>query len=311
MLAKIIDKLAPPKDAPPPRVKPEDLIGGNVSKAVLHDCLQEDWSLFPWAGGAAVAIVGGVALSPVVVGTGVGLLFVGTATFIWNYVVHGERRAVEKVNYLRQRRRAQDVEDLAALAKKCRINGFNEGASKASDLKLNYGKLVAYLVERSGGSVEAWRVLADDTFKQGYATLVRALDVHNSIESVNVEQIKSELNILKVELGTLDPASSKARNRQASIVDHQSRLDLVETNKEQLAELLQNIDGIATSLQEALLKIAALSDRGPEDFLDADGGAAMRLRENLDAAKRVEQRLRGLSDDTSARLRSEYAEAGK
>jgi hypothetical protein len=310
MLSELLDRLAG-ASKPPPRVNLEDLKGGNIAKSVFQDCLQEAWSIFPWALGAGVGILGIVAHALAFVGLGIGLLFVGTATFIWNYIVHGERRAIEKVNYLRQRRRDQDVEDLAAVAKKCRLNGFNEGASKANDLKVNYGKLVAYLVERSGGSVDAWRVLADDTFKQGYGTLVRALDVHNSIESVNVEQIQTELTILKAEFSALDPASSRARNKKASIDDHQSRLDLVETNKEQLAELLQNIDGIATSLQEALLKIAALSDRGPEDFLDADGGAANRLRENLDAAKRVEQRLRGLSDDQSAQLRNEYMEAGK
>jgi hypothetical protein len=293
------------------RVGPDDLKGSNIQKAVLNDCLTHSWSIFPWSGGVAVGLVGVVALSPAVVGVGVGLLFIGSSTFIWNYVVNGENRAIEKVNTLRQLRRQQSVTDLGDLAELCSQAGFTDGANKAGQIKEAFGHLVAYLHEKSGVAVDGWRVLAEDTFKQGFATLADALDVFKAIESVDVAQLQGEIKGFNTELAKLDATSVRARTLKLSIQDHQKRIDLVETNKDQLAELLQRTDEIEAAMQEAMLKLASMGNRGSTSLLDDGGGPAQRLRSAVDAAKRVEERMRGKSDAETAALRSQYIDAAR
>jgi hypothetical protein len=288
------------------RVSPDDLKGANIQKAVFNDCLQHSWSIFPWSGGVAVGLIGVVALSPAVVAGGVGLFFVGTSAFIWNYVVNGESRAIEKVNTLRQLRRQQAVTDLGDLAQKCLAAGFTEGAYQASHLQEAYGHLLAHLHEKSGNLVDSWRVLAEDTPKQGFATLSFALDVFKSIQSVDVRHVSTELLILERELAGLDEKSVRARTLKLSIQDHKNRLELIETNKDQLAELLHRSEEIEAALKDALLKIASMGNSDTASFLDTEGGAAQRLRSAVDAAKRVEERHRGKSDAETAALRSEY-----
>jgi hypothetical protein len=293
------------------RVSLEDLKGENIQKAVLKDCLLSNWSIFPWATGVAVTMVGVVALSPAAVGGGALLFFVGSAAFIYNYVISGESRAVEKVNSLRALRHAQTISDLGFLSMRCREAGFKEGAAKADQLQLAYNHLQEYFLRKDGAAVEGWKSLAEDTFKQGLASLTNALDLYKAIKSVDLDQLAAEAAAYKKERGTLDKDSPRARTLKMAIKDRAERAAFVETNKDQLAELLLHAEEIEAALQEALLKLAAMGNQDPASFLDSDGGSAQRLKSAVDAAKRVEERLRGQSDAETAALRSEYIDAGR
>jgi hypothetical protein len=258
-----------------------------------------------------VGFFGLVALNPITVAVGLGLAFLGTSAFVWNYVINGEKRAVDRVQMLREIRRQQVVSDFDRLIASCQSAGFPAGAIKAASLCEAYGHLLEYLRQRSGSTVDSFRVFAEDTFKQGFSILKRELDIFNAIKSVEIDQVSGDIQLMNRQLAKLDENSPRAHTIRLQIAEYQRRIDLVTQEKDQLSELLVRSDEIEGALQETLIKLAGMSQSDPSQFLDDDNGAVQRLRTAVEAAKRVEERLRGGSDAETTALMKEYAGADR
>lgn len=291
------------------RITPDDFKGSNVSKAVLSECVQHPATILP-AAGSVVAIVATVAIAvtPVGVGLAVGLAFASVSAFVWNYVVNGEQRAVVRVNQLRELRRGQMVTDFDDLAQACLAAGFKDGSSKAASLKQSYLNLLQYLQAHAGTSVDSFRFLAEDTLKQGLQTLTQALDMFKAIGAVDVNQLRAEVSGFDSELAKLAADAPRAKTVQLSIEEHNNRIELVRKHQDQLAELLQHADEIEAALQQTWMELTALGQQDPATMLSDGGDAASRLKSTVEAARRVEESLRGNSASDAA-LRSKYLDA--
>ena len=88
------------------------------------------------------------------------------------------------------------------------------------------------------------------------------------------------------------PSESLARNIEA----HTTRLDRYRQREEELRTLLAQLNELETALATAYLEIVDLVGQDTSAGL-FESGAAAHLERAVEAARRVEQRLRGFGDE--------------
>lgn len=282
---------------------PEDFSGGAVSNAVLKESLQHPATIYSLAGSALAlswAVV--IAPSPASLGLALGLAFVSASSFVYNYVVKGPERAQAYVSRLRELRRRAEVSSLDKLAATCDAIGLEEGAKEARELKSAYEQLAGYLTECGQlPSVDRFSVLAEESMRQGIHTLAQAIAVFKARESVDLESLEQEVANWKKRLSKLDEQSTESRALKQQIDSHTKRIALCKQSEDKLAQLIAESNEIETALLTTYLELVELSDQSLDDFLRQDGGAVVRLNQAVDAARRVEQRLRGDDSENEAK----------
>lgn len=286
-----------------PKSKPglDELKGASVGQKVLGECLSHPATIFPLVG-AVLATVWTVAIaaSPLSIGAIFGLTAIGAFAFIYNYVIDGERRARAHMQQLHDATRAYVHVELEEIATESRELGFAEGVKEAGELASDFGNLSTYLAGRP--AVERFRLLAEDTFKEGVRILQQAVAVYRAIKSIDIEVLKSELESWRLERQPLDDDSGKAKALDRQIDSHEQRIALYETRQDTLDELVARVNEIETALQTTYLELVELGNQDPSSLLRDDGGASSRLRTAVESARRVEKRLRGeTSEDETAR----------
>lgn len=306
MLKFLSGKGGKDKDPKPPR-KPglDELKGASVGKAVLSECLSHPASIFPWVG-AVLATVWTVAIAATAVSVGAifGLFAIGTCAFIYNYVIDGERRAAAHMQQLQEAVKAHVHVELEAIAAESRELGFAEGVKEARELATDFGNLMAYLEGKP--AVDRFRILAEDTLKEGVRILQQAVAVYRAVISIDVEVLKSEVESWRQERKGLADDNGKAKALDRQIDSHEQRIALYDTRQDTIDELIARVNDIETALQTTYLELVELGNQDPTSLLRDGGGASSRLKSAVESARRVEDRLRGETPEDEAARRMKY-----
>jgi hypothetical protein len=300
---------AQPTGQPPLDRKPtaEDFTPRAMQHAVLRDTLQHPATILP-AALATVAALWSVAidLSPASLMATLGFGFISAAAWVINYIGRGDtlvEHHIEKLRALRDEYERREVDDLAVA---CRQAGFTTGVKEAQELTDAYHKLDQFLVEQQAGqgnaSSERFRVLAQETYRHGVVILRRALNLFQALQRVDVNTLEQERMDWIRQRAAEGPAESLERNIEA----HTKRLDRYHQREEELCALIAQLNELQTALETAHLEVVDLVGQA------ASGGsiasdAASHLERAVEAARRVEQRLRGFGDE-DAQADEEYLE---
>jgi len=272
-----------------------------VLRAVLQDTLQHPATILP-AALATVAALWSVAidLSPASLMATLGFGFISAAAWVINYIGRGDtlvEQHIEKLRALRDEYERREVDDLALA---CRQAGFATGAKEAQELTDAYHKLDQFLVEQRAGqgnaSSERFHVLAQETYRHGVTILRRALNLFQALQRVDVDTLEQERKDWIIQRQQEGTAESLERNIEA----HTKRLASYHEREEELRALIAQLNELETALETAHLEVVDLVGRAASGGPSASD-AASHLERAVEAARRVEQRLRGFGDeDTQA-----------
>jgi len=299
--------LVRPTGQPPLDRKPtaEDFTPRAVQRAVLQDTLQHPATILPGAL-ATVAALWSVAidLSPAALMAMLGFGFVSAAAWVINYVGRGDTLAAQHVQKLRTLRAEYERRAVEELALACQRAGFLAGAKEAQELTAAYHKLHHFLVEQQAGqghvSGERFRVLAEDTYRHGVSILQHALNLFQALQHVDVATLEQERQAWIRQRQHEGPSESLERNLEA----HTKRLDRYRQREEELRTLLAQLNELETALETVYLEVIDLVGQDASARL-FESGAAAHLERAVEAARRVEQRLRGFGDEDT-RADEEY-----
>jgi uncharacterized coiled-coil DUF342 family protein len=178
-------------------------------------------------------------------------------------------------------------------------------------MKEAYTNINSYLKEHQEGRMDQFRFLAEDTFKQGSATISLAFDLYKAIKSMAPEKLKADIANAKRQAkvaASVPTAQAEAKAFEAKAADLEKRLALVADKQEKIDELLAKVTEIESQLQETHLELVELGQQDPTEFLN-NGGAVKRLKSTVEAARTVEARLRGDDPEQTAREQSYAQEA--
>ena len=285
----------------------DDFTPRAVQRAVLQDTLQHPATIVP-AALATVAALWSVAidLSPASLMATLSFGFISAAAWVINYVGRGDKlveRHIQKLRALRDDYERREIDDLALA---CREAGFTAGAKEAQEITNAYHKLHQFLVEQRAGhgnaSGERFRVLAEETYRHGVTILRRALNLFQALQRVDVDTLEQERQGWIRQREQEGPAESLERNIGA----HTKRLDRYRQREEELRALIAQLNELEMALETAHLEVADLVGQVPSGGPFASD-AASHLERAVEAARRVEQRLRGFGDE-DARADEEYLE---
>jgi len=288
-----------PTGQPPLDRKPvaEDFTPRAVQRAVLHDTLQHPATVLP-AALATVATLWSVVLdlSPASLLAMLGFGFVSAAAWVINYVGRGDTLAAQHVQKLRALRADYERREVAELALACQHAGFSAGTKELQDLTAAYERLQQFLRQQRAGqkhaSSERFRVLAEETYRHGVALLQRALNLFQALQSFDVHTLEQERQAWINQQHHEGPSESLARNIEA----HTKRLARYHRREEELRTLLAQLNELETALETSYLEVVDLVGQDTSVGL-FESGAAAHLERAVDAARRVEQRLRGFGDE--------------
>jgi hypothetical protein len=301
--------LVRPIGQPPLDRKPaaEDFTPRAVQRAVLQDTLQHPATILPGAL-TIVAALWSVAidLSPAALLTMLGCGFVSVAAWVINYVGRGDTLAEQHIQKLRTLRSEYERREVEELALACQRAAFLDGAKEVQELTVAYHKLHDFLVEQQAGqasaSGERFRVLAEDTYRHGVALLHRAVNLFQALQGVDVATLEQERKVWTKQREQEGPSGSLERN----IETHTKRLDRYHRREEELRALLAQLNELETALETAYLELVDLVGQEASAGL-FESGAAAHLERAVEAARRVEQRLRGFGGEDT-RADEEYLE---
>jgi hypothetical protein len=298
-----------PAGQPPLDRKPtaEDFTPRAVQRAVLQTTLQHPATILP-AALATVAALWSVAidLSPASLIAMLGLGFVSAGAWVINYVGRGDKLVEQHIQELRALRVEHDRREVEELALGCREAGFLAGAKEAKELTEAYHQLHGFLAEQGAGqanaSAERFRVLAEETYRHGIAILQRAVNLFQALQSVDVGTLEQERQAWVSQREQEGPSDSLDRNIEA----HTKRVDRYRRREEELRALIAQLNELETALETAYLEVIDLVGHAAHGEL-FESGAAAHLERAVEAARRVEQRLRGVGDQ-DARADEKYLE---
>jgi hypothetical protein len=287
---------------------PEDFTGGAVTRHVLKESIEHPATIYPLAGaGLGLAWTLVIAASPASIGVSLGLAFVGASSFLYNFVVQGPEKATAYISRLRELRRTFQVEALEKLAVEADGVGLTPVAKEARELATAYQQLQDYLKQTTQlASVDRFSGLAEDSLRQGMHTLQQALAVFRAVDSIDIGTLQKELHYWQIQLPRLKPDSAEVRALKQQIDSHQRRINLYNQSQEKLSELIAESNEIETALQTTYLELVDFGNQNLDDFLKENGSAMNRLNQAVEAAKKVEDRLKGTEDPEEAARRAKY-----
>jgi hypothetical protein len=246
---------------------------------------------------AAVAALWSVAidLSPASLIAMLGLGFVSAGAWVINYVGRGDELVEQHIQQLRALRDEYDRRQVEGLALACRDAGFIAGAKEAKELTEAYQQLHDFLAAPGAGqasaSAERFRVLAEETYRHGMAILQRALNLFQALQNVDVGTLERERQAWVSQRAQEGPSDSLERNIEA----HTKRVDRYRRREEELHALIAQLNELETALESAYLEVIDLVGQAAHGEL-FESEAAAHLERAVEAARRVEQRLRGVGD---------------
>jgi hypothetical protein len=278
-----------------------------VRRAVLQDSLQHPATILP-AALAAVAALWSVAidLSPASLMATLGFGFLSAAAWVINYIGRGEALAEQHIQQLRVLRDEHERREVEELTLACRQAGFTAGTKEAQELHKAYHKLQQFLIAQQAGqenaSIERFRVLAQETYRHGVVILRRALNLFQALQRVDVATLEQE----RAEWIHQRHQEGRVESLERNIGAHTKRLDRYHQREEELRALIAQLNELETALETTHLEVVDLVGQSSHaGFFASD--AASHLERAVEAARRVEQRLRGFGDEDT-RADEQYLE---
>jgi C4-dicarboxylate-specific signal transduction histidine kinase len=273
----------------------------------LQETLQHPATLLPAALAAVAALwSAAIDLSPASLMAMLGFGFVSVGAWVINYVGRGDTLVEQRIQKLRALRVAYERREVEGLALACRQAGFLAGAKEAQELTAAYHKLHHVLGEQQVGqgnaSRERFSVLAEETYRYGVAILQHALNLFQALQRIDVDTLERERQAWIRQRAQEGASESLERNIEA----HTKRLDRYHQREEELRTLIAQLNELETALETAHLEIVDLVGQAASSGPLASS-AASHLERAVEAARRVEQRLRGFGDEDT-RADEQYLE---
>ena len=289
----------------------DDFKPANVVNVVRADALCHPATIYPLFGsiGAAVCAIAIPATLPVAAGLAtLGLVVSGTSWY-YNYLVKGKEKVAERYATLRQLRRQQEKDELDRLVNKCTAEGFAQGSTDAQKLEKAYQTLLDFFHERSesnsNSTIEEYQSEAAQAYKKGVSMLAAALDIAKALDSSDLKELKRENEKLKKQQSQETDGSAKFKALARQIESTQREIDLFTKREELQLELLTQVSEIKSDLKSTYLELVDLGNRDVTSFLSTKGAG---LRSRVEAARRVEEMLRGDSAEELEKQR-QYLQA--
>lgn len=300
-------------------VSSADFSAGAIERAVLKKAVSHPLTKLPFA----VCVVAVAYLAAIdVSATALTIAFLGgftsIASLIWQYFVRGETIAAAHVAALREQWHDATSTHAEALKNKFIGQDFKDGSGVIRKLCVAYLRLVKFFEEhedmRTGGAqdnLRRFRALADDTYRQGIKNLAAAFDIFRALQPVRqtMSKIQREIEQWKTVSQTLDPESAEAKKIAQRIDMHEKRLRVYNEHAELMQELLAKSEELEYALANAHIQLAAEAS-DPTLFIGSRSSTT-ELERQLDAARKVEERLRNLGKHEDDRLYEEIHRAGK
>ncbi len=288
----------------------DDFRSQAVEKAVLTQSLQNPATILPFCVSVLGTIWSVAQTSELSVAVTLGFAFASASAFIYNFVVKGPDKAAKHIAQLRDLRRESEMEEYEELADELADAGFAAGAKEAGELTEVYKNLTEYLHAQKGGlSIDRFGILAEDSYRQGVKILKQALSIYKALQTIDLPKLELEVERWEREREGL-PAEKKTliKALDQQIQSHKTRIELCEKRYEKIATLLSQSNEIEFAIQSTYLELVDLGDQDASSYLSDDSGAVSRLTSAVEAARRVESKLRG-QDDGEDEKRIRYLQA--
>ena len=268
---------------------------------MFWDAVQHPMTLFPVAGGLLSAMwmgAFGISANGVKVALGCGLVAVGS--WVYHYFIRGERNAERYAQRAMAEHQEQREAERMAFLQRFYDIGFSEGAAAAEELEQAYHQLLSFLEKQAaGGSAARFRTLAADCYREGQSLLQRAYQLMRALRSVDANALHREQALWQKRLAGLPANDPTAKTMQTRIESHQRRLDLYRQRQLAIQEFLTECDVLEAALESAYLEAIDLY-AGDIPLGNESQSAASNLERAVSAARRVEDRLRGLEQGPDA-----------
>lgn len=295
---------------PPSSGEKDTGTAGKIERAVFLDALQHPTTLAPAAAGLLFVIwmgAFGMSATPVKGALAGGLLSV--ASWVFHYFVRGEKIAAKYAQKQIAKQQEAEAASKQAFEQQFFEIGFSEGVRAARELETAYQQLNEFLKqEKARGTVARFRTLADDCYREGRQLLVQALALKRALRAVDANALTREQALWRKQVAGMAGDAPATRSLQTRIDSHQRRLDLYARRQSALQDLLTECDVLEAALESAYLEAVDLVRSDVQ--LAQSQGAAANLEQAVRAARRVEDRLRGLEQGPEDREDDVYREAG-
>lgn len=277
----------------------EDFTPRAINKAVFTETIQHPATILPFA----IAVLGLIFTMVISLNSSILLIsilcaFFSAASWVVNFFFRGEQLAEEHLMKLRTARKHFERDEVDSLLHECEYSGFREGAEAVQGIDGVFQKLNHKLQEQSENlTAQRFQILASDAYRDGLQVVRSALGVWKALGDVDADSIRDEIKKLKKKRGRLDEEEEKAQYESLStmIDSNQKVLDLYTSREDSIHQLIAECVRIKAALESAHLQAADPSDIGNIE-ISGKGGISTELERAVNAAHKVEERLRSHGD---------------
>jgi len=288
------------KEKKPPDSK--EFTAGAVRKAVWSEALQHPTTLLPAAASIlSGAYMGLIGLDQTAFSVMLGAGLVSLASVVFHYLIRGDHYAEIHMKKLLARRNEAQNQAASDLEERCLAINFRDGAQQCRELNAAYRKLKDFLAnsERPGSSAERFSAMADDCYKQAVGLLEAALRAYRVLREVDSPKLARERDDLEKQARIMELAIEKGNDYHQPRLDalrtrigsYASRLDRHKERRIALDTLMAEYEVLEGALESTYLQVVDLVGSSP---IPGITDPADTLARAVDAARRVETRLRGI-----------------
>jgi hypothetical protein len=288
-------------------VEPKNFSNKSIKRSVFLEALQHPSTLFS----AAVAILSSMYMGLVsfdetsfAVALGSGIF--SFISWIFHYFVRGDKLAEKYIKKLQEKRRNYKELEIQNIEKKCQEAGFINGENAAKELNEAYKRLNTFLKEKlmkqKTLTAQRFLILAEESYYQGLHFLSKALSFFQALKEMDINKLKKELEVWEKELIGLKNDHSKEEEYKELIVkalnekihSHKKRIELYYTRSKMLDQVLAQCEVLEATLDSTYLEVVDLIE---DESFTKGKNLATNLERAVEAARRVEDRLRGLGKE--------------
>ena len=277
----------------------------SVKRAVLSEAVQHPTTLFP-AAVSLLATAQMVLMNPTPEAFATALIsgFLMVSSFIFHYVVRGEKVAAKFAMDYKNQREKEHLSGLEAIVAESRRTGFQMGVKEGQEFETAYLQLTRYLKNLNDSTPERasrFLDLAEDCYRQGLNILHDALETHKVVFTFPISKLKEEHlqwtdqleDIKKLIAHGKENLTIKKEALESKIKNHQVRIDTYQDKRDRLEQLMAEMESLESALETAYLEVVDLISGKTLKNFNID--PANRLEKAVSTAKRVEDRLTSMT----------------
>ena len=295
----------------------KDFSGGAIQKHVFKETIQHPMTIIPLgvAGGfTGLMVLGLMAVTPFTLIIPVIAGLAGGGAWAYNYGVRGKDLAARYLHDLRNQLEQARRDEVSNIKHECQTAGFDEGIKEAGELEAAYVKIRDYLEEKiqveKSPDASRYQSLARDIYREGIKLIRSALEAFRALQSVDIDALRRDLASYRKKLAKAAADSAEAKSLGSKIKNHEDRIKNYERHNEAVYQIMAQVEDLEGALENSYLELVDLSQgRG----LTATAESVNRLEQAVQAARKVEEKLKGMRDERSFQAPEDemYLEAGK